>query len=77
MPAKERQDEVCGAEDVEPPTEHRAGDAIEGGAIPGDLGAVDGEVGGDGAVKTLLFEDGVGAVCFQGGGRGGSARGGE
>jgi len=32
-------------------------------------------VGGDGAVETLLFENGVGAVCFQGGGRGGSASG--
>ncbi len=32
-------------------------------------------MGGDGAVETLLFENGVGAVCFQGGGRGGSASG--
>lgn len=77
MPAKQRRDEVCGAEDVEPPTEQRAGDAIEGRAIPGNLRAVDGEVGGDGAVEPLLFENGVGGVGFQGGGRGGSARSGE
>lgn len=77
MPAEERQEEVCGTEDVETPTKYRSGDPVEAGAIPGDLRAVDGEVGGDGAVETLLLEDGVGGVCFEGGGRGVSARSGK
>lgn len=77
MPAEERREEVCGAEDIETPTEYRSGNPIEGGAIPGDLRAVDGEVGRDGAVETLFLEDGIGGVCFKGGGRGVSARDGK
>lgn len=50
VPAEDRGDEVQGAVDVEAAAEDAAGDAVEGRAVPGDLGLVDGEVGGYGAV---------------------------
>lgn len=53
MPSKQRRRKVGGAEDVEPPAEQAAGDAVESAKVPGDLGAVDGEVGGDGATEAL------------------------
>ncbi|KAI9763817.1 MAG: hypothetical protein M1840_009071 [Geoglossum simile] len=44
MPTKERSDEVGGREKVDGAAEERAGDAVEGRAVPGYLGPVDGEV---------------------------------
>lgn len=64
MPSEERGDEVGGAKDIETAGEDGAGDAGEGGAVPGYLRAVDGEVRGDGAVETLAFEDAVGGLLF-------------
>lgn len=57
VPADGRRDQVCGAEDVEGSREGDAGDAVEGGAVPGDLRLVDAEMGCDGAVQALLCED--------------------
>ncbi|KAI9777252.1 MAG: hypothetical protein M1839_008982 [Geoglossum umbratile] len=59
VPAEERGDEVGGGEEVERAAEERAADAVEGRAVPGDLRAVDGEVGRDGAAFALLGQDGV------------------
>ena len=50
MPPEQGRDEVCGAEDVEAAGEGAAGDAVEGGGVPGHLRLVDCQVGGDGAV---------------------------
>ena len=44
------------------------------GHVPGELGLVDGEVGGEGAALALFDEEGVG-VGFGGGGGGGSGGG--
>lgn len=57
--------EVGGCEEVEGPREHDSRDTVRGGAEPGDLGSVDGEVGGDGAAGALLGEDlgGIGGLC--------------
>lgn len=57
VPADGRRDQVCGAEDVKGSREGNASDTVEGGAIPGDLGLVDAEMGCDGAVQALLCED--------------------
>ena len=76
MPSKERRHEVCSTENVETPAKDGAGDAGKGGAVPGYLRAVDGEMRGDGAVETLFFEDGIGSVVFDGLGCGGSGTGG-
>ncbi len=57
MPAEERGDEVEGAVGVDDGGEGCAGDAVEGGAVPGYLGLVDGEMGGDGTVEALVGED--------------------
>ncbi len=64
-------DEVEGAEDVEGAAEGAAGDAVEAGEVPGDLGIVDGEMGGDGAVEALAGEDLVVFGCFGDGRCGG------
>ena len=53
MPAEEGRDEVGGAEDVDSAGEGGTGDAVEGAGVPGYLGAVDGEVGGDLGVLVL------------------------
>lgn len=60
MPPQQRANEVSEAEDVEGAGDGAAGDAVEAGEVPGDLGLVDGEVRGDGAVEALGGEDGVG-----------------
>lgn len=74
MPSQQRRDEVGCAEDVEAAGEDGTGDAVEAGGDPGDLGLVDGEVGGDGAEAALGGEDRVGLV--RGGGDGWSGAGG-
>ncbi len=65
MPSQQRGDEVRGAEDVEASGEGAAGDAVEGGCVPGHLGLVDCQVGGDGAVQALGGEDGVRVGGFR------------
>lgn len=75
MPSDQRTHQVGGAEEVEAAGEEGGGDAVEGGAVPGYLGAVDCEVRGDGAETALGGEDGVG-VGGGGGGRLGGGGGG-
>lgn len=70
VPAQGRGDQVEGTVDVEAAGEDAAGDAVEGGAVPGDLGLVDGEMGGYGAVEALVGEDVVAGVFFGDGLRG-------
>lgn len=53
VPSEQRSGEVRGAEDVETAAEDGAGDSVEDGAVPGDLGTVDREMGGYGAVEAL------------------------
>ena len=57
MPAEEGGDEVEGAVGVDHGGQGCARDAIEGAAVPGYLGAIDREMGGDGAVEALGGED--------------------
>lgn len=59
MPAHGGRDEVRGAEEVQRAGEREARDAVEYGAVPCDLRAVDAEVRGDGAVLALFGEDGL------------------
>lgn len=69
MPTEERGDKIGGAEDIKAAAQDRAGDAIQSGENPGHLGAVDAEMGGDGSVKALGYEDraGVGlGRCLRG-----------
>ncbi|OSS46828.1 hypothetical protein B5807_09059 [Epicoccum nigrum] len=49
--------EVCETEEVQRAGQRNASDAVERGRVPGDLRAVDGQVGRDGAVQALLAED--------------------
>lgn len=60
VPAEQGRDEICGTENVEPAGENAAGDTVQCGENPGDLGLVDCEVGRDGATFALLDEDLVG-----------------
>ena len=62
MPAERWGGKVGEAEDVHAATEHHSGDAVKGGADPGYLWLVDGEMGGNGPVPALLGEDGF-ACC--------------
>ena len=57
VPARVRRGEVCEAEKVERARQSDARDSVQGRGVPGDLGAVDGKMGRDGAVETLLGED--------------------
>lgn len=78
MPARQRRDEVGGAEDVEAAAEDAARDAVERRSVPGYLRAVDGEVRGDGAVAALGGEDLLRVGRLEGlgcGGSGGERRG--
>lgn len=66
MPSHQWGDQVCDTEDVETSGEGTAGDAVEGGCVPGYLGLVYCQVGGDGAVQSLGGEDrvGIGGFCW-------------
>ena len=64
MPAEGGSSEICEAEEVQGAAEGDAGDAIQGRGVPCDLGFVDGEMRGDGALDSLLDED---FVAFGGG----------
>lgn len=66
VPAQQRGDEVCGAEEVEAAGEGAAGDAVRDGGVPGHLRLVDGQVRGDGPVQALRGEDGVCVGGFRG-----------
>lgn len=57
MPAEQRRDQIRGAEEVEAPAEHRAGDPVQRRAVPRDLRLVDGQVRRHGPVQALLDED--------------------
>lgn len=65
VPAEGGRDQVEGAIEVEAAAEDAAGDAVERGAVPGDLGLVDAEMGGYGAVEALVGEDIVAGVFFR------------
>ena len=57
VPSCVRRGEVGKAEEVQRARERDAGDTVERRGVPGDLRAVDREMGGDGAVQALLGED--------------------
>lgn len=65
MPTEQRGGKVCGCEKVEGARQSNAGDTVSTRSNPGDLGTVDGQVRGNGAVQALLGEDlgGVGLGC--------------
>jgi len=62
--------QVGEAEDVERAAEGDSSDTVQGGSIPGDLGLVDGQVGGDGAVQALLVDNLLGLLLGSGFGGG-------
>lgn len=62
VPAEQRSDEVADAKDVECAGERGTCEAVCDGCVPGDLGAVDGEMGGSGTMSALVDENLVG-VC--------------
>lgn len=65
VPADDGGNKVGGGEHVESARGDRAGDTVQGTGVPGNLGAVDGQVRSDGAVQALLRENlgRVGGVC--------------
>jgi hypothetical protein len=68
VPADDGGNQVSGCVDVESARGDRAGNTVQGTGVPGDLGAVDGQVRSDGPVQTLLRKD-LGRVdCVGGGG---------
>lgn len=56
VPAEQGRDEVAEAEEIETAGQDRACDTVQGGADPGDLRLVDGEMRSDWSVETLLNE---------------------
>lgn len=56
VPAEQGRDKVAESKNVEASRQHRAGDAVQRGADPGDLRLVDGEMRSDGSAETLLDE---------------------
>lgn len=69
VPAEQGGSEVSSGEEIHTTGEGETGDTVESGGVPGDLGTVDGQVGRDGAVETLLRKD-LGGIFRVGGGRG-------
>lgn len=63
MPAKERGDQICRAEDIEAAAKDGAGDAVQRRERPAQLWAIDSEMGGYGSVEALGGEDGVCVGC--------------
>jgi hypothetical protein len=57
MPSGVWGSEVGKAEEIEGAGEDDGGQTVEARAVPGDLGLVDGQMRGDGAVEALLGED--------------------
>jgi hypothetical protein len=62
VPAEERSGEVGGAEDVHAAGERGARDTVQTREVPGDLWAVDGEMGRGGTVLALGNEDLIGIL---------------
>lgn len=60
VPAQQGRNKVCRREKVHATRQDDTGDTVSATADPGDLGTVDGKVGGDRAVAALLSEDLVG-----------------
>lgn len=71
--ADKGRDGIGGAKGVHGACENDAGNAVGAGQVPGQLGLVDGEMGGDGTELALGDEDVVG---LGGGGVGGGGGGG-
>lgn len=67
VPTEQRRGEVCGCEKVQGARKSNAGDTVSARANPGDLGTVDGEVRGNGAIQALLGED-FGGISLRCGG---------
>lgn len=67
VPAEQRGGEVSGGPEIEAAGQGNAGETVGTAANPGDLGLVDRQMGGDGAVQTLLGEV-LGGVFRVGGG---------
>lgn len=74
-PSRDAGEEVEDAKTIQADGEDESGDAVKAGVYPGYLGAVDGEVGGDGTVEALVDEDlggsggaGCGSVVWDAGG---------
>lgn len=57
VPAQQGRNKVCRREKVHATRQDDTGDTVSATADPGDLGTVDGKVGGDRTVPTLLGED--------------------
>lgn len=70
VPADGGREQVCGSPQVERTGHDDAGDTVQGGADPADLGLVDSQMGGDRAVETLLGEKGGRVLVVRGGGDG-------
>lgn len=70
VPAESGRGEVCGGPEVERAGESDTANTVQGGADPADLGAVDGQVGRDGAVQALLDQDLGGVLGGRGDGPG-------
>lgn len=68
MPADDGGNQVSGGIDIESARGDRASDTVQSTGVPGDLGAVDGQVRSDRAVQTLLRKN-LGRVGCVGGGR--------
>lgn len=64
VPAECGRGEVGQTEEVESTGQGDSGDSVERGEVPGYLGLVDSQVGGDGAVEALFGEDLVGGFAF-------------
>lgn len=64
MPAHSWSNEVGRSKDVQTTGEDRAGDTVEGRQVPGNLGLIDREMWGNGAVEALLGKDlsGIGGL---------------
>jgi hypothetical protein len=63
VPAEQGSGEVGSCEEVKRAGQDKTSDTVSGTTIPGDLRAVDGQVGSDGAAETLLSEE----LCGIGG----------
>lgn len=68
VPANGGREQVCGSPQVKRAGHDNAGDTVQGGADPTDLGLIDSQMGRDGAVETLLGQKGGWVLGVGGGG---------